>query len=316
MNYEILYVYIKAGIFSKTEYAMDVVDSLKYNFDDFFSEIQNNLLLENNSSDDLSIINLFCICTSKDKALKIKNSLLDNILNKLSTSTSPTNDIYDKYISTYANYLLDNNLAPLIFSFDIDNLTVLYLFGSKEFYEEPPEEVREIVNIWYQKEKPAVFGKQILTQPFYYKTLIGRKVLDIISSKKDYNLYLNLEGNVKIKLDYSTITPLDFYDTVYFSAMDIQNILYNPVYCFGYYFEPIINLYDWFDVYLYILAMLDPDINNIEKLKKSYFDFLNFISEHICDKIYCKNTIIDEDTFFAALKNHIQNSSNFIKRKR
>lgn len=131
------------------------------------------------------------------------------------------------------------------------------MFGSKKFYEQPPEEIRKVLNIWYQKERPALFGKQVLTQPFYYKSLIGRKVLDIIPSYNDDNLYLLLEGNIKIELNYSTVSSLDYNDTSFFKATDIQSILYDPIYCFGYSFEPKIVFFDWFDIYLYVMALLD-----------------------------------------------------------
>ena len=69
------------------------------------------------------------------------------------------------------------------------------------FYEEPPKEISELLHIWYEREKPILMGKQIMTQSFYFKSLVGRKSIDIIPSHNDDNLYLLLEGNLKVKLD-------------------------------------------------------------------------------------------------------------------
>ena len=77
----------------------------------------------------------------------------------------------------------------------------------------------EILDTWCELEKPVLFGKQILTQPFFYQNLTNRKTLDIVSSHNDNNLYLLLEGNIKVKLDYSSVSTLDYHDTSIFILM-------------------------------------------------------------------------------------------------
>ena len=109
---------------------------------------------------------------------------------------------------------------------------------------------------------------------------------------------------------------LDYHDNIRFNATDIQKISYNPVYALGYTFEPEINFLDWFDIYLYVMAILDVDLENLEKIKLSYMTFLDFINNHICEKIYADGTIIEEDLFFNVLKINIKNIKEFIRRKR
>ena len=313
MDYEILYVYIKAVI-TNNKYFMEVVDSLQYCQEDFFSQVKSNLSSEYNSYNNLDIMNIFCICTDKSKATQIKSSLANDISNKLKGLKDTSFDMYNNYINVYIDYLLNNNLSPLMFSREIDDLSIICLIGSKTTCSQPPIKVQEILNIWHNKEKPTLFGKQVLTQPFYYKTLLNRKTLDIVPSISDNNLYLLLEGNIKIKLDYSAISPFSFEDSSVFEATDIQSILYNPVYCFGYVFESQIIFMDWFDIYLYVMALLDINLNDLKKLEESYLLFLNFIDKHICNKVYEVEPICDKNLFFKSLSKHIKMASEFMKR--
>lgn len=321
MNNGILYSYIKAAIFDNSEYEMDVVDNLRYNTTDFLKNIKANLSLENNSDEHIDIINLFCICATKEEIKKIQGNIIQEIIDRISFGDNfelkyNSSDIYNKFINTFVCYLLDNNLSPLIFSFDIDNLSILYFFGSSRHYKQPPPKIKEVFYIWLNREKPILLGKQVITQSFYYKNLVGRKTLDIISNYNTDDFYLLLEGNIKIKLDYNIISSLNYLDTNNFNVNDLQRILYEPIYCFGYTFESSILFFDWFDVYLYLIALLNIDLENTEKLKQSYMAFLAFIEQNICEKIYANSAVFDEIFFYDILKIHIQNIIEFLKRYR
>ena len=321
MNFEFLYVYIKAVISNDGKYAMNVVDSLNYCLKDFQEKIQDNLV-ESGLDENFEAFNLFCLCVSKDKQENFKDSLLKDILNQLYSCLEKQEEIdahsnmYEQYINIYVRYLINNGLSPLIFPIETEDLIIYLLIGSKEYLQEPPSKIMEILDTWCELEKPVLFGKQILTQPFFYQNLTNRKTLDIISSHNDNNLYLLLEGNIKVKLDYSSVSTLDYHDTSIFNETDIQRILYNPIYCFAYTFQPEIAFLDWFDVYLYVMALLDVDLDDLGKLKASYMEFLDFIDRHICEKVYADKAIIEEECFFEALKIHIKNIREFIRRKR
>lgn len=321
MNFEFLYVYIKAVISNDGKYAMNVVDSLNYCLKDFQEKIQDNLV-ESGLDENFEAFNLFCLCVSKDKQENLKDSLLKDILNQLYSCLEKQeeidaySDIYEQYINIYVKYLINNGLSPLIFPIETEDLIIYLLIGSKKYLQEPPSKIMNILDTWYEHDKPALFGKQILTQPFFYQNLTNRKTLDIISSHNDNNLYLLLEGNIKVKLDYPSVSTLDYHDTSIFNETDIQRILYNPIYCFAYTFQPEIAFLDWFDVYLYVMALLDVDLDDLGKLKASYMEFLDFIDRHICEKVYADKAIIEEECFFEALKIHIKNIREFIRRKR
>lgn len=322
MDYGVLYAYIKAVIFDESEFAMDIVDSLKYNKEDFFNNIQSDLKLENKSSEDISIVNLFCICGSKEKILQISNNIQKEILERILISYELKNsyksqDMYTEFLNTYVLYLLNNNMSPLSFLYDIDeNLSILYFFGSNIFHQHPPKDIEVILDIWISREYPYLLGKQIITQPFYYKNLIGRKALDIASSFDSDDLYLLLEGNIKIKLNYDSISPYNYLDTNRFNENDIQRILYDPIYCFGYSFESQILYLEWFDIYLYTIALLDINLNDEDKLKQSYSAFLKFIEQNICNKVYTNETILNESDFYKYLKIHLKRMRAFLQRKR
>ena len=321
MDFEFLYTYIKTIISEEKDYVMSVIDSLKYSKNDFFEKVEYELM-ENDFNEGLEVVQFFALCVSKDREKDVKESLLEDILRRLDIPTDNEDnsnffsDMYNKYIDTYVNYLIDNCLSPLIFPIEFGGVIVYLLIGSKKYLEKPPEIIMGILESWYQKEKPILFGKQILTKPFFYKKLINRKTLNIIPSYNDNNLYLLLEGNIKVELDYSTVSMLDYHDNIRFNATDIQKISYNPVYALGYTFEPEINFLDWFDIYLYVMAILDVDLEDLEKIKLSYMTFLDFINNHICEKIYADGTIIKEDLFFNVLNINIKNIKEFIRRKR
>lgn len=207
MNYDILYTYINAIILEQGKWYMDVIDTLKYNTTDFFSHLKDNLSFQHKGKDNtLYRANLFCLTGQTNKIKKIKKTITKEILERIKLgenfeSSYPNKDLLTQYLNTFTHYLLQKSLSPLIFSFEIDGISVLYLFGSTEFYEEPPKEISELLHIWYEREKPILMGKQIMTQSFYFKSLVGRKSIDIIPSHNDDNLYLLLEGNLKVKLD-------------------------------------------------------------------------------------------------------------------
>lgn len=318
MDYGILYAYLKVAIFENNEYAMDIVDTLRYNTHDFFQNIERNLKLENESSEEIKITNLFCICSNKQKINQIQGKIVKQIINQISNGNEfkDNKDIYSNYINIFVNYIIENQISPLIFKLDIDEeLSVLYFFGSNQYYEQPPQEIKDIVSIWISREQPYLLGKQIITQPFFYKNLVNRKSLDIVSNYNSDDLYLLLEGNIKIKLDYHVISSLSYTDTHTFHETDIQKILYDPIYCFGYTFEYSILFMEWMDIYLYVLAILDVDIKDEIKLKKSYQIFLKFIEDNICTKIYADKPILNEDCFYPLLKLQIEEIKKILSGK-
>ena len=110
------------------------------------------------------------------------------------------------------------------------------------------------------------------------------------------------------------ISTVSRFDTGIFSVNDIQEILYNPIYSYGCSFEPYLLFLDWFDIYLYVMALLNINLEDTKALKKSYEDFLAYIDNNICNKIEAE-TILDKDGFYESLKIHINSIKNFLKGK-
>lgn len=320
MNYNLLYSYINANIIDNENISFNSIDSISYNTNDFFEKIIDTLNILPQNSKDKKIVNLFCICGSSEDIENIKKSISLDIVNHIENNikkakyVNDNSTFYNKFLDIFTTYLINSSLSPLAFSLNIDDISILYLFGCSKFHSEPPLIVKKILDMWYEQESPMLCGKQIITQNFYFQNLVNRKSLKIISSQNDNNLYLLLKGNIKVKLDYSSISTYNYLDTNSFSSTDIISILYNPVYAFGYTFYPDITFLEWFDIYLYAMAILEINLSDIEKLKSSYLSFLIFINNNICKKIYVDKTIISYELFFESLRMHIQSIKEFIKR--
>lgn len=147
----------------------------------------------------------------------------------------------------------------------------------------------------------------------YFKQLIGRRILDLYNSP-DNIAYLLLEGGFKLELnEFNYVDIIDSSDTNKFVPLEIQRILYNPIYTFGILFEPFSIFEECFDIYLYIMALLPIDLNDIEKLQKSYELFLEYIEKMVCQKVATADAIISKDTYFQALRLHILTAKEILK---
>ena len=320
MNYNLLYSYINANIIDNENISFNSIDSISCNTNDFFEKIIDTLNIMPQNSKDTKTVNLFCICGSSEDIENIQKTISNDIVNHMANNikkekcVNNSSTFYNKFLDIFTTYLINSSLSPLAFSLNIDDIAILYLFGCSEFHSEPPLIIKKIVDMWYVQKYPVLCGKQIITQNFYFQNLVNRKALKIISSQNDNDLYLLLEGNIKVKLDYSSISTYNYLDTNSFSNTDIISILYNPVYAFGYMFYPDVIFLDWFNVYLYAIAILEINLSDMEKLKSSYLSFLIFIDNNICKKIYADKAIISHELFFEALRIHIQSIKEFIKR--
>lgn len=180
---------------------------------------------------------------------------------------------------------------------------------------EDEEIIDNIIDLWLEKEKPKVYGKQILTKPYRLKDLCGRMIIGVYPSYTYGNWNLLLEGGVKLSLadgeSYfnKAITSEDFAK---WTQGEINNILKNPCYSYGIFPEPIDLFYEWQRAFIYQLAML-PNIKD-DILEKVYHEFLEFIKEHVCKCIQCP-TIIPKKQSLSVLKIHIKAMKNYIKVK-
>lgn len=112
MDYSALYVYIKSIRRDDSEYIMDAVDSLKYNSEDFFSNMQTNLNLINYIDDDgTDISNIFCICGTKEKIDSIKEILLTEIISRLTLGSNFEEKYSDNVYSL--NLLIQFNILSV-----------------------------------------------------------------------------------------------------------------------------------------------------------------------------------------------------------
>lgn len=175
---------------------------------------------------------------------------------------------------------------------------------------------RATIDIWTNNEGILLCGKKILNQIFLLKELNGRR---IISSLFDINYgqrYLLIEGGLKVYLDKDmpyNREEIGIHDISLFTNNDVQNILMNPVYGLGRYFEPIELFLSWEKVFFYVLAISDVkfNINNIEKI---YNKFLDFISTEVCVEIPVQTTI-SKSMFYEVILKLINRIRDYLKGK-
>lgn len=137
----------------------------------------------------------------------------------------------------------------------------------------------------------------------YFSQLIGRKIVNLYRNPNDNKLYLLLEGGYKLELnEFNFISIIDRFDTNKFSTLEIQKILYNPIYAFGIWLEPFSIFQEYFDIYLYIMSLLPIPLNDRTKLQKSYEIFLDYIQEMVCEKVGTASPIIPKEIYFDALQ--------------
>jgi Holliday junction resolvase-like predicted endonuclease len=310
MDDNLFYLYIKAVIGDDGYLAMDTTNTLIDSELMFLDKVNSNLELLNDNTDGFKIVNLFCILgETRDLNYKMthyKTYLLDLLF-------SDNNNFFVKFIHPYCEFINSSKLVPNVVRYKIDDdISCHCFYGAKELCDDIPEYIDTVFQFWLDREQPVLAGKQIMTLPFRSQDLIGRKAVSLMSSTKDGDLYLILEGNIKIKLAHGNINYIDMYDTDSFNVNDVQDVLYNPIYSYGFTFEPYVCYREWFDVFLYGIATLDIDLDDLDKLEKLYNSFFEFIEQSVCNRLNVSEAIIEKRVFFEASSNHISTTRQFL----
>lgn len=82
----------------------------------------------------------------------------------------------------------------------------------------------------------------------------------------------------------------------------MEEILLNPIYALGLYYQHIDLICEWFYVFLYGLATTDEEELATVNLELLYSRFLEYLGEHICPYILIEQKIIEVNQFMAVLK--------------
>ncbi|MBS7020731.1 MAG: hypothetical protein KH135_02515, partial [Firmicutes bacterium] len=221
MNDGIYYVYLKAILFLETnEIFYNVVDTLEKSTDDFFTEIDKELNLNQKSTKDYTVVNLFCILGKPNMVRAAKEKIVTMIQKNTKKFINGSKfkidvehgQMLERFTNIYNQYIFENKLCPNTCEFNQGAYFCECFYGTKNYIYQTPDYVLQVIDTWFQKELPLLAGKQMINQSFLFKDFVGRKALELISSVEDNCYYLVFEGNRKIKLAYDNIGTLNMND--------------------------------------------------------------------------------------------------------
>lgn len=165
-----------------------------------------------------------------------------------------------------------------------EDLVILGFYWTPNPDDNPLDRVEQTISFWIDREQPTLKGYQCLTRSFILRNMIGRKVLATFPDREG-NWGLVLEGGLFLPLadDFEAgLCKLNSSHINQWTAGEVEEILLNPIYAFGYYYQHIDLVYEWFYVFLYSLAIAnDEDLAAVD-FERLYRRFCDYIGKHIC----------------------------------
>lgn len=138
---------------------------------------------------------------------------------------------------------------------------------------------------------------------FILRNMVGRKVLATFPDMYG-NWGMLLEGGIFLPLadDFeSGMSKINSMHIGKWTIGEVEEILLNPIYGFGLYFEYIDVFSEWFYVFLYGMATIDDMELESVNARLLYRKFLKYIGENICSYEIIEQKIIEEDEAVAIL---------------
>lgn len=230
--------------------------------------------------------NMELIVTSKEKERKEIEKAIDIIYEDI------------KYLRVVP-YSLENNLK------------IYCVCRNREY-----DVLEQIIELWIDKEKPYLYGNQVLMNSYVLKDFTGRRIIGAFSSYEVGGWNLLLEGGIKLSLGSEEnrfnkrVTSEDFAQ---WTVGEIETRLYNPIYSYGIYLQQIDLFYEWQRALIYQLAVLTDEIS-IEILEKIYDEFIEFIKEEVCDWDTAEN-IVTKETGISVINIEIDNMRKYLQGK-
>lgn len=288
----LIVTYIKAQIIENTQIYLNQVSSIQEPLKKFNEKI-NNLKQETNNIGE-----------------NIKRVKEVELLLTLTTEESQNNS--EEYMSKDTSEIYKNLKTQEYIQYNLGNGIYLtcYFKNVKE------ELIDSIVDLWLTYETPQLYGKQILLKSYALKDFTGRKIIGVYPNYSLGNWNLLLEGGIKIPLGENRIysnTAVTSEDFFRWTQGEIYNILNNPCYSYGIFFNPIDLFYEWQRALIYQLAILPKELD-IMILEKIYNEFLEFIKNEVC---FYQNgpAIIPREKALEVLKIQINEMRNYLECK-
>ncbi|GAB7388039.1 hypothetical protein BSNK01_18760 [Bacillaceae bacterium] len=210
-----------------------------------------------------------------------------------SENTYPSTDLLFFF---YINHLIDKEkmFYPRGFLMHKNDSAMMVYYRSVDYKKDSLNEVRQILNIWIERENPSLRGYQVLTRSFILKNMKGRRIIAVLPDSNSLNWSFLLEGGILFPINDSFeewIAKFNSSQLGKWTIGEVEDIMLNPVYYLGRHYEPYDLFIEWQYVFLYAIASLGIDENDIQKLFRLFQEFLKFIEENICEYIQAKPLI-------------------------
>lgn len=172
----------------------------------------------------------------------------------------------------------------------------------------------DTVSLWMEREKPCLYGQQLIIRSFLLRDCVGRKVVACIPQMQTGTWSLVFEGGYQFSMESEisyikeTIHPNELGG---FCSSNLQTIIMNPIYAYGIWLHPNGLCEEWHKVFLYLCAVSECawDTQNISTVYKKFFEFLQ---DCICETMHAE-PIISKEEYHNALLCYIQKFRTFLK---
>ncbi|MEK3915914.1 restriction endonuclease [Paenibacillus sp. FSL H7-0331] len=316
------------------EMMVQCTDSYSYPFNNFVQNAQKRNLNSLDIEDCLQVPRLYIIAGHKNKVNQVEQvwrSRVKQAFDQLLKSERILKKIQDKVNATTNHYCLesmhwlylselmtaDHAYYPREIKYTIEdgNLVILIFYWTADPNENPLDEVEQTINFWMDREQPNLKGNQCLIRSFILRNMIGRRVLAAFSDRQG-NWGTLLEGGIFLPLaddfEYG-LSKLSRMHIGQWTIGEVEEILLNPIYAFGYYYEHIDLISEWFYVLLYELATTDENKLEGVNLEHVYRRFCEYLGKHICPYTLIEQKIIEINQFIQVLEKKLDAIRSYLK---
>lgn len=275
------------------------IDNYAYPFRDFVRIIRDKELFENKDKDYLKVPRLYIIAGHKNKVASIERvwkKRITQFIKKNPNNKYITKNV-EKKIEKIKFYCLESfywfYLSEIItecaichemsLELDDEKLMILVFYHTTNFEDDSMSLIKQVISFWIKREQPMLKGYQCFNRSFMLRNLTGRKILTTIPDMEG-NWGLVLEGGLFLPLadDFETgLCKLNSSHLNQWTIGEVEGILMNPVYAFGYYYHYMDTASEWIYVFLYALATIDKEKLSDIDLENLYRNFCVYIGKHI-----------------------------------
>lgn len=234
-------------------------------------------------------------------------------------------DDWEPSLSQFTNLYLNHLFLDAELKFPVsflqhwqDDIGIIVFYGTDAHSKSNSSIVNSILQFWLEKEYPVIKGKQVFINSFLLQNIRGRKIIASIPHPENGDWCLLLEGGIVLPLtQYQSIesTKLNSGYVGKWTIGEVEEIILNPIYSYGFWYKDIDLFIEWKYTFLYTLAILKIESYDLNIFDNLYRSFCRFISKNICSHKNIDNPIRDKDIFLKITIQTIRNIESFITGK-